>query len=533
MQILAGVVLLAILIVFHELGHFWVAKMLGVRVLTFSLGFGPKLASFKHGDTEYRLSLIPLGGYVRMFGESLEEDLSEDDKKISFMHQATWRKSLIAAAGPIFNFILPVVLLFGLLVGREQIYLPVVGTVLKGSVAEQAGLIPDDRIQAVNQEPTASFNDFARIVSDHPGQELALSIIRPSSQGETSLVIKLTPESKPSGNPLEKDQKVGRVGVMPAILLPIIWLDENNPLSSYGLKSLDQIVEINKRPIKSSRALFEQIGQLNESPTLKVKRDNTEFSLALPALGPDLANNHWGIASAMGAVTGIRPESLAERWGLKSGDRVVSINHELVSSSYQLHQQLIENHDKDQAMGVITKAGESKTISLRLPDNFLENPKLDADLASMFGIESPEMFKPGEILERSVGIVEALGRAVSQTYAIAAMTGKSLWLLAKGDVPASQVGGPIQLFDVAQQAANKGLAYYIFIMCLLSVNLGLLNLLPIPALDGGHLLLFGIEAIQRRPLTVKTRTVATQIGFALLLCLMALAIFNDLSRLFR
>lgn len=533
MQILAGVVLLAILIVFHELGHFLVAKMFGVRVLTFSLGFGPKLASFKYGDTEYRLSLIPLGGYVRMFGESLEEDLNEEDKKISFMHQAIWRKSLIAAAGPVFNFILPVVLLFCLLFGREKIFLPVVGTVLKNSVAEQAGLIPDDRIKEVNQEPVASFNDFARIVSDNPGRELALNIIRPSKHGDISLIIKLRPETKSLSNPLEKEQKVGRVGVMPAILLPVIWLDELNPLNNYGLRSLDQIVEINKQAIKSSRALFEQIGQLSEGSSLKVKRKEVELVLSIPALGPDLANNHWGIYPALGAVSAIKQGSLAESWGISPGDRIISVNNEPISSDYHLYQQLVEHPDQEQVLSVVSKTGAVKDIKLRLPASLLENPKLDADLASVFGIIGPEIFKSGEAIERLVGIFEALSRAVNQTYAIAAMTAKSLWLLAKGDVPASQIGGPIQLFDVAQQAADKGLSYYIFIMCLLSVNLGLLNLLPIPALDGGHLLLFSVEAIQRKPLTVRTRTIATQIGFALLLCLMALAIFNDLSRLFR
>jgi regulator of sigma E protease len=132
-----------------------------------------------------------------------------------------------------------------------------------------------------------------------------------------------------------------------------------------------------------------------------------------------------------------------------------------------------------------------------------------------------------------VVILEALNRSINETANIVVMTVKSLGMLIRNEAPVSQLGGPIMLFDVAQKAAQKGWAYYIYIMCLISVNLGLLNLLPIPALDGGHLLLFGIETIQGKPLTQKTRAIATQIGVAILLTLMALALFNDIMRFFR
>jgi regulator of sigma E protease len=135
MEILAGIILLGVLIVFHELGHFLFAKALGVRVLVFSVGFGPKIWGFKKGETEYRLSAIPLGGYVRMFGESLEEELREPEKKISFMHQPIWRKSLIAFAGPLFNFILPIILFFFLLVGAEEVFAPRIVTLAKDGAA--------------------------------------------------------------------------------------------------------------------------------------------------------------------------------------------------------------------------------------------------------------------------------------------------------------------------------------------------------------------------------------------------------------
>ena len=205
MQVLAGLILLGVLITFHELGHFLFAKWLGVRVLVFSIGFGPKLIGFKRGETEYRLSAIPLGGYVKMFGESLEEEMSPEEKKRSFMHQAIWRKSLIAVAGPLFNFILPIILFFMLLVGHEQVFAPRVGTLLVGGVAEKSGLHVDDLIIAVDKSPVESFNQVADKIASSPDREVTLRIKRKT--GATTfeeLDVVVRPERKVSGNPLEK-----------------------------------------------------------------------------------------------------------------------------------------------------------------------------------------------------------------------------------------------------------------------------------------------------------------------------------------
>lgn len=574
MQILAGFVLLGILIIFHEFGHFIFAKMLGVRVLVFSLGFGPKLFGIKIGDTEYRLSAIPLGGYIRMFGETLEEQPSDSDKKISFMHQAIWRKSLIAVAGPLFNFILPIMLLFGIVIGKEHVFLARVGTILPGSVAEKAGLLPDDKILAIDDRKISSFAEMAEIVAENPSKELKLSIERTDHHKEAkALLIPITPEAKPSLNPLEKDKFVGRIGVMPAIEKPMIVVSDWSALKE--LRNYDEIIEIEGVSIASARALNVALENLWPGSTIKGRRTNVEgqqeeFSIKVPNQGlkivpiaepvlkkpqdiPEtpslraeiettntllLADNkqlirNWGLASAKGSIESVKEGSIAASLGLVSKDRIVSINGERLLSTVQMQQSLLQNSKEAQVLGVVTQAGELQTVVFVLPPKIEENLKLDADLASIFGITLPEVFLEGESMERFVGPLEALKRSLMQTYSIMAMTGKSIWMLIKGDVPASSVGGPIQLFDVAHQAADKGLAYYLFIMCLLSVNLGLFNLLPIPALDGGHLLLFGIEAIQRKPLTMRTRAIAMQVGFAILLSVMALAIFNDISRLFR
>lgn len=576
MQIIAGIVLLGVLITFHELGHFLFAKWLGVRVLVFSVGFGPKIFGFKRGETEYRLSVIPLGGYVKMFGESLEDELTPAEKQQSFMHQAIWRKSLIAFAGPLFNFILPVILFFALLVGREQVFAPRVGTLLPDGVAARSGILVDDVIIAVNGQPVESFNQVAETISHSPGKDVSVRVRRSDvAQGVQEIDLVVRPESKASTNPLEKDQPVGRIGIMPAVELPIIVLSKDSPLAASGLTNFDEVKSIDGQAIVSASSLFATIGRIKPGAKIVVSRKipNQEQAALLTMEAPqnlaltarpenitvshNLEGNlsaslesqivatkevlkkdqallvaHHGIAPAKGVIDQVKADSVLAALGVGLFDRIVAVDGESMSFA-QLPQAILHNPFSPHVLGLAKADGSQQVVVFSLPQKVTDQLGLDADLLSVVGFSTHSVFKAGELIERTVGVGEALQRATSQTADIAIMTGKSLLMLIKNDAPASQVGGPIMLFDMAQKAAQKGLAYYIFIMCLLSVNLGLLNLLPIPALDGGHLLLFGIEAVQRKPLSQKTRAIATQIGITLLLLMMALALFNDLSRLFR
>lgn len=562
MQILAGIILLGVLVAFHELGHFLFAKALGVRVLTFSIGFGPKIWGFTKGETEYRLSAIPLGGYIRMFGESLEEELTEDEKKISFMHQAIWKKSLIAFAGPLFNFILPVILLFFLLLGKEQTMAPRIGTLVKDGAADRAGLKVDDLIKSVNGQPIVSFNDLADLIAKNPGTELSFDLSRKTALGLENLNVKVKPDGKSSMNPLEKGERVGRIGIMPAIEKPVILLNDESPWAKAGLKSFDEIKKIGDKDISSANDLMLAL-PLAPGVLIQVERQNNDVVEKIDIHSPSInsfvgdlsidgtvndledknqawlkqAQEQWqknaGLSLANGTITEITSGSVAENLGLKIKDRIVSLDGELYLSSMQLQQAFVSDAKNTHVLGIIRPNGTGFLTKVAIPSEKVDKIDMNSDGTSMLGLKIMDGFKAGEVIERNIGPLEALKKAFDQTVSIAVMTAKSLWLLIKRDVPASQIGGPIMLFDVASQAAKKGLEFYIFIMCLLSVNLGLLNLLPIPALDGGHLLLFSIEAVQRKPLTAKTRAIATQIGIAILLTLMAFALFNDLSRIFR
>lgn len=573
MQILAGIILLGVLITFHELGHFLFAKWLGVRVLVFSVGFGPRLWGFRRGETEYRLSLIPLGGYVRMFGESLEEDLSDEEKKISFMHQAIWRKSLIAFAGPLFNFILPVILFFFLLVGTEEVFAPKVGTLIEGGVAARSGLMIGDTITEVNGTPVESFNDVADVIANNPGVDVHLQVRREIDGSVTSVPITVTPESKVSANPLEKDQAYGRIGIMPTVERAQVSVSAQSPLAALGLKNLDEILSMDGRPIDNAHQLQQALPSLKPSSVIVAKDPQSgaertitvpdaSFTLSITSSPPVVYSNveegeqarvtnalektkallkkeqqllvqQFGLGSARGVITHVASDSVAAKLGLIAHDRIVIIDGEPVVTSLQIQQAIIHDTKNDHVIGVIKHDGTAMVGVFSIPQDLVDKISLEADLLHLLGVSLAQGFKAGDLITRNVSVGEAMARATMQTVDIAVMTAKSIWLLVKRDVPASQIGGPIMLFDVASQAAQKGLAFYIFIMCLLSVNLGLLNLLPIPVLDGGHLLLFGIEAVQRKPLTARTRVIATQIGFALLLMLMLFAIWNDVSRLLK
>lgn len=571
MQIFAGILLLGILITFHELGHFLFAKWLGVRVLIFSVGFGPKLLSFTYKGTEYRLSAIPLGGYVKMFGDSPDEELSLAEKQYGFLQQKTWRKSLIAFAGPLFNFILPVILFFALFIGSEQVLAPKIGSIFPDGVAFKAGLKVDDTIIAINDEPMLSFNQVAQVVSDNPDKDLIFKVRRKvldQLDQDEEIILTVRPLKKEINTALNGKESLGRIGIMPAIELPIVFVSENSPLKKSGLLTMDEIIKIDDQPISNMTELLNLLSSLKPGAKISFLRKSlakeeiiTVDDISFTATEKDIVikdnlhgelpydikqkiaktkdilnkdktelNKHLGLAKAKGVINQIKADAVLTSLGLAIGDRIVSLDGEVIDM-IQVAESIWQNPFKPHVLGVAKADDSLLIIVFVLPDDMPIS--IDSDMLATLGFTIAQVFKPGDIISRKVNMIEAFNRSIKETMNIALMTIKSLGMLISNQAPVSQLGGPIMLFDVAQKAAQKGLAYYIYIMCLISVNLGLLNLLPIPALDGGHLLLFTIESIQRKPLSIKTRTIVTQIGIAILLTFMALALFNDIMRFFR
>ncbi len=573
--LISGLILLGVLIVAHEFGHFIVAKLFGVRVLTFSIGFGPKLVGFTRGETEYRISAIPLGGYVRMYGDQLTEDVPDDQKRFSFFHQPIWKKSLIAFAGPFFNFLLPIVLFFFVFVGTQKVPLPVVGAVLTQSPASRAGLKAGDKITKINGQPVDDFSEVVSRISENPGKPLVFSVER---AGSSNIQLTVVPSEESGLDPLEPQRKVGRIGILPVLeKTQIAVVAPNSAAAKAGLRTFDTIETVNGNAVADASALlaaltqdtakakgvaYRRVGEKElrtaqlvgnkdsatgaELPLKRFAVNQSELADAKVAQQiaqtriviteeKQLLARSYGIAFVGNTVEALTPDSPASSLGIAPGDRIIGVDGRLTNSSIEVSSALQTDPAAIHVIALQTPKGFQLAVT-RLKSNIGDKKGIslvEGDPGKrLLGVTFASAYAQGPTKSIYVGPIKALGEACERTWELLVMTVKSLGMLLSFKVPASQIGGPIMIFGVAGQAAQQGFEFYAFVMAMISVNLGLLNLLPIPVLDGGHLLLLGIEAVQRRPLSIKTRQVATKIGFMLLLSLMALAVFNDVTRMF-
>ena len=349
--VLATVAVLGVLIFVHELGHFLTAKLLGVKVEIFSLGFPPKLISKQVGETDYRISVVPLGGYVKLLGENPNDEVPPELMHRSFLHRPLWQRAAVVLAGPAFNFLFAFLALFAVFATTGLPYVPTdVGRIIQDSPAERAGLKTGDLIVAVDGTPVKRWEELSSQIREHGGQTLDLAVQRDGRK----LEIKVTPERRESEN------------------------------------------------------LFGQ-------------------------------------------------KIMAYQIGVASSERLVS---------------------------------------------------------------------------EHVGPVQALGEGMSYSLRIAALTLQSIYKLITREISVDTLGGPIMIAQVAGKQAEMGLSYLINFMAVLSVNLTLLNLLPIPVLDGGHLLFLFLEAVRGKPLAVKHREMAQAVGMMLILTLMVFVFYHDIMRLF-
>jgi regulator of sigma E protease len=346
--IISTIIVLGILVFVHELGHFLLAKKLGVGVLTFSLGFGPKIFGKKIGETQYQIAAVPLGGFVKLIGENPEEEVKEELLGRSFSNQPVWKRALIIGAGPFFNFFLAIVLFSTINLFGIPYSPPKVGEVNPGLPAEAAGLKKGDLILSIDGQDLKKWEDLSRIIRSSQGKELMLRVKR---NGET-LEIRVTP----------------------------------------------------------------------------------------------------------------KPSSVKNLFGEEVSTFVIGITHS------------------------------------------------------------------GEVFIEKVNPLVALGNGFIQTYQGIKLTLVGIVKLIQGVIPGKTIGGPILIAQMAGEQARRGLLSLALFMAILSINLGVINLFPIPILDGGHFLFLTLEAILRRPISIRKMEIAQQIGLILIILLMLFAFYNDLIR---
>ncbi len=350
-NILSFIIVLGVLIFFHEFGHFLIARFFGVGVEKFSLGFGPRLIGKKVGITDYRISAIPLGGYVKMVGEEPDAEIDPEEIPLSFTHKHVAKRMLIVAAGPVFNILLAVIIFFGIFLSSGTFVLkPSVGSVKQGAPAFSAGLEKGDLITAINESAINSWDEMAEIINGSKGKTIRLAVRR----GDSTRNFTIAPEQVTTKN----------------------------------------------------------------------------------IFGEDIQRYIIGITAS------------------------------------------------------------------------------------------------GESYSKELSLFQAFSESLLQTYRVTELMVVIIAKLITGDISTDTLGGPIMIAQMAGDSAKAGIGSLISFIALISINLAIINLLPIPVLDGGHLLFFSIEAIKGSPVSIKVREIAQQIGLFLLILLMILVFYNDISRIF-
>jgi regulator of sigma E protease len=352
MGIISAIVLLGVLIFIHELGHFLLAKKNGVLVEKFSIGFGPVIWSKKKGETEYALSAIPLGGFVKMYGESIDAEIEESLKNRSFSHKPLKARFAIVFAGPLFNFLLAILIYMAIFMIGTPRFLASIGGIVEGAPAQAAGLMDGDIIKALDGKEMKYWDEMSSYISEKPGETITFTIDRDGS----IMDIQATPEAVVDKNVFGEEISIGRIGI--------------------------------------------------------------------------------------------------ERGDLTETSRVL-------------------------------------------------NP------------------------------FTALYKGVQQTYRVSELMVMGVVKIFQKVVPADSLGGPIMIVKMAKDSAETGIISFLSFMAIISINLGILNLLPIPVLDGGRLMFFTLEAIIRRPVSIKIREYANMVGLSILLFVMFFAFYNDIMRFFK
>jgi len=438
---------IVILIGFHEYGHFVAARKLGFKVEKFSIGFGPSLFSWrgKDGEVEYVIAAIPLGGYVKMFGENPYDQVEdgeekpvipEKDLKRAFNRQAVWKRAVVAFAGPAFNFIFAIAA-FALagLMGHEV--LPAnVGTITPNSTAERSGLLAGDKILSVNGQEVGAWRTFEEYLKFSVGEEVLLDIERDEQVQQVSFTLPV-----PEKDVFLIDVASSLLGVSLGMDILIESVMPDSPAEKALLQAGDKVIAVNSKPIYTISSLIEVIGQSPEQAvSLQVLRDGSQLQLSVTPKASD---------SGRGLI-GVRLQ--AKPWD--------------------------------------------------------------------------------ELVWQRKGVLDSVGYGFTRTWEVTVMTGEMIKRMMTSSISADNIGGPIAIAQMAGNTAESGLVYFVMFLAFFSVNLAILNLLPIPVLDGGMLMFLALEQVRGKPLSVDIQVRFQMVGMLLIMSLMIFAFYNDIMRLF-
>lgn len=547
-SIIGMVVLLGGLIFFHELGHYSVAKLFGVKVEIFSLGFGKKIFSRQIGETQYCLSLVPFGGYVKLMGDDPYKGVPASEAERAFCTQKLYKRFCIVAAGPVSNLLLAYVLFVVVFFFGQPMVGTRIGSVGVHSAAWEAGLRAKDNILEVNSKKVTYWNEIDEALKPLVGQKIDIKVER----GNTELKIPVQISKIRAKNAYGEDEELGGIkGLTPNPLEPVVGISDPKSLAYLaGLRTGDTITKIESKPV----LIFEDINEVLTSlwaekknivityqrkpnPEAKDVKEET-VTLNLPKISKETLDfgpqSLLGIYPAELFVRQLSPGSPAEKGGLKVGDRVVKLGESSIYNFDEIADYVQAQGGKGQPVQ-LTAEREGKDVSLNLnpmvtqAEDPLTRQKVKKHL---IGLSPWSIYhEPDFIVFKIRQPFQLVRRAVHDTHELAKKMVISLAKLATGKISAKNLGGPVLIASVAGKSLDAGIIPFLQTMALISINLFLLNLFPVPVLDGGHLLFFAIEAIKGKPVSLRTMEIANQLGMVFILMLVGLTLFNDITRI--
>ena len=583
--IVAFIILISLVVFVHEFGHFIAGKIFKIQVEEFSIGFGPVAYSFKKGPTEYRINWLPLGGYVRFYGADIEENISLENQQKSLLHAKLYQRAIVSFAGPFANFVLSFIVMIILVCHGLPAQSSFV-SVVPHSVAASSGIQTGDKIISINENKINTWSDLSKNISSSAQKKLHILLLRENKE----ISLDIIPKSEEGETLYGTKEKSGKIGVTPYTSSPFIVPNKNDFFHEIGLQQGDEIKSISlvspkNETIKinyfyeifnamekftqsnSDTQLAHKIISHNLSQTkinLSFVRENKTNILSLPfhslkltqwaqkiinekstlpwsdiTASSDLTFHHFFSTTQKINLTSLKAW---ESCGLKKGFTIRGINDEKGWTHITQLMQFFSSLEQDNSLSKIKSVplqlngtdemGKNKTLSCLIP----VTQKVDSLNKQRNIIELPFVFQSEprifpSVLIQSHSVTETLQMSFHYLSDQMLIIYKGLKMLFSGAIPLSNLGGPISVASIAGEAAKAGLMTFLLTLSLISVNIGMVNLMPLPALDGGNLFLYFIEAFYGKPLPKSVQIYVQRAGIVILLTLFVFVFYNDILRL--